>query len=314
MMIRDEILNGIKAYKQYKTKEYNYLSKHIDIEKYTFSIAKIESNFKKTVVSKDGFKTYGLFQLLDRVLENTIKSYAKNIQNIKKLYYKNASSQTFVFLQLTYLNLKFLEKNRFELFNVYTKIARATFLQSRDKKLYYEVLLAFLHNQGTSSKKRLATNYNPIIFYIPNFLGIRNLIKRNNISGAFLITEQLFNVLLKAGILTTATAFLMQNKIIKATIEENLKTIRFATKKFYRPKLDIRIKKLKLKEKTKEQVKEEVKEEVETKKKEEKEEDKKKKNKDKVSQNQSYFPPNEGSLIPFLLIIAAALFSSKKRE
>jgi len=237
MKVISDIKKGIEAYKKYKPKNYAYLKKHINIEEYTFSIAKIESNFKPKAVSKDGYSTFGLYQLLNSVLNNTIKSYTKKVTAVRKLYFKSSISQTFVFLQLTYLNLKYLESKNFLLNNEYQEVVNALMLRFKDKKIITEIQLAYLHNQGTSATIRQAKNYNVSVFYLPNFLGVRNWLKQmtiKNISSATIIEFNILSRMKNISINELSKDFIKFSKYLKPVLIKQIPKIKALTKSAFK--------------------------------------------------------------------------------
>jgi len=237
---------GIDAYKKKFPKNYTFLDKEINIERYILSIAKIESNFDYKVVSKDGYNTKGLFQFLTSVLDSTILSYASKskLNFIKKLYYSNPVSQVFVALQLTFLNLKMLEKKGKKLNKDYQFVIQGLFIDTKDHRLARECQLAILHNQGSSSFSRMARNYNPLVFYLPNYVGIATskvFKNHNNINWLPLVLlGKDFVILAGASILTLAYSQFQAHKTYKARTRALYKPIYQQTKPLFRDNLNKR--------------------------------------------------------------------------
>ena len=174
----EHIKAGIDTYKKYKPTQYNLIKSHLDPIIFAIAIAKIESNFNYRAGGKD--KEYGLYQFMPNTLTNTIKSYTSNVSGAKKLFYAYASSQTFVLMQLLYLNLKSLKAKGGKLNPNYEKLINSLPVDQRNL-----VRAAILHNQGTSSLTRQATNYNPLVFYVPQLLGaLKYLAPNANIQSA----------------------------------------------------------------------------------------------------------------------------------
>jgi hypothetical protein len=239
--ILSKIKTGIEEYKKYMVKNYTFISDRIDPNILALAIAKIESNFDYKVKGKGG--EYGLFQFTPSTLTSTLKSYTKNVTASQNLFYKYANSQTFVFMQLVYLNLKSLEAKGGKLNNVYEDVIKT--LPEGTKKL---VRLAILHNQGTSAITRQATNYNPLVFYVPQFLGaVKMLESKPNIAsvatiaweGASLVFPQLkvAGILTKLALLAT-TAYIGYN----LDLSKKLTEIVSATNASYRQALQDRFK------------------------------------------------------------------------
>ena len=88
------------------------------------------------------------------------------------MFYAYPNSQTFVFTQLLYLNLKVLNNNGGKLNKDYEKLISVLPIQERNL-----VRAAILHNQGASALTRQAKNYNPMVFYIPQLLGTLRVLK-----------------------------------------------------------------------------------------------------------------------------------------
>lgn len=165
-----KIKSGIDSYKKVFPKKYQFIKGFLDPAVLAISIAKIESNFNYKAKGKGG--EYGLYQFTPQTLIATIRSYTKNVTASKKLFYAYPNSQTFVFMQLLYLNLKSLNAKGGKLNKNYEKLISV--LPIGDQNL---VRAAILHNQGSSSLSRQATNYNPMVFYIPQLLGTLRVLK-----------------------------------------------------------------------------------------------------------------------------------------
>jgi len=165
-----KIKSGIDSYKKVFPKKYQFIKGFLDPAVLAISLAKIESDFNHKAKGKGG--EYGLYQFTPATLTATIRSYTKNVTASKKLFYAYPNSQTFVFMQLLYLNLKSLNAKGGKLNKNYEKLISV--LPIGDQNL---VRAAILHNQGTSALSRQATNYNPMVFYIPQLLGTLRVLK-----------------------------------------------------------------------------------------------------------------------------------------
>jgi len=165
-----QIKSGIESYKKVFPKKYQFIKSFVDPVTFSIAIAKIESNFNYKARGRAG--EYGLYQFTPGTLYRTIRSYTRNVSASKKVFYRYPNSQTFVLMQLLYLNLKVLNNKGGKLNKDYEKVIAK--LPINDRNL---VKSAILHNQGSSAITRQATHYNPLVFYIPQFLGALKIIK-----------------------------------------------------------------------------------------------------------------------------------------
>lgn len=244
-IILSKIKSGIESYKKVFPKKYKYITDRLDPIKLAVAIAKIESNFNYKAKGKGG--EYGLYQFTPGTLNATIRSYTKNVSASKRLFYKYANSQTFVFMQLVYLNLKNLDSNGGKLNPKYEKVILT--LPIFDRNI---VRVAILHNQGISALKRQAKRYNPLVFYVPQLLGALQILKKpkTNIASATAVgygvwqgIQIAFPELRVAGILTKlAVLAVVAYAGYKASVKANLTEIINDTNEAYRQQLRDRFK------------------------------------------------------------------------
>ena len=122
MKILNDIKKGIETYKKVFEKKYKEIEKYIDIFSFIVAIGKIESNLKNTNKSIDKNSLAGVYQILKPTVIRTILSYSKkNLNKIIAMYKKSVISQTFVMMQLLFLNLMQLKKHNFKLCKEYEK-------------------------------------------------------------------------------------------------------------------------------------------------------------------------------------------------
>jgi len=241
-----KIKSGIESYKKVFPKKYKYIIDKVDPAKLAVVIAKIESNFNYKAKGKG--HEYGLYQFSPGTLNATIRSYTRNVSASKKLFYKYANSQTFVFMQLVYLNLRSLDSNKGKLNPFYEKVLATIPLKDRNI-----VRLAILHNQGSSALKRQATKFNPLVFYVPQVLGALQILKykKQNIASAsatagYVAWQGLqiaFPELKVAGIVTKLAILATVTYLgYKASVKDNLTKIINDTNARYRQALQDRFK------------------------------------------------------------------------
>jgi hypothetical protein len=238
-----KIKAGIDSYKKVFPKKYQFIKGFVDPAVLAIAISKIESNFNYKASGKGG--EYGLFQFMPATLTATIKSYTKNITASKKLFYAYPNSQTFVFMQLLYLNLKSLNSRGGKLNKDYEKLISV--LPIGDQNL---VRAAILHNQGTSALSRQSTNYNPMVFYVPQLLGTLRVLKPNAsiqsatmVNGVWQVASLAFPQLRAAGIIGKLAvagmgAYIAYNANLKTSLPEMIA----ATNASYRQALQDRFK------------------------------------------------------------------------